>query len=152
MKPTLSILFLFTCTITNAQQEPTPAFKKILTGILQDSSFTRDISTINGIPATLTYQLKNKETDQIVLNTKYQTKQYIRENAVSPAITVTGFRYRKNQSHETARFILHFSDGTTARVHARCLSKNLGWYPAFYILNGRNLETRGKVVIIKGEI
>jgi len=144
-------LILLIFSTAKSQSDDKNKLKKILTDIMQDTSFNTSLAQINGMPSVINYLYKTDEKQVINVDRAAITKEYANsDNGVS--VKIRSFKHLKKTSSEIAKIKLIFSDGTKASLRATNFSKNSPWHLTFYLLNGKNLEKGGRVVILKGEI
>ncbi|MES2330499.1 MAG: hypothetical protein V4539_12900 [Bacteroidota bacterium] len=145
-------LLLFVWTAVMSQTQNSDQLKKMVRDVLQDSSLSADLAKINGLPSRISYAFQNNEKGEIILETQFIQKEYYRNDKEPLLATILDYKYKIKKYQKFASFTLLLPDGSKASVRAELFSANLPWHPIFYHLRGRNLETGGKVRIIRAEI
>lgn len=146
----VSLLLLLYTTVFS-QAESNDQLKKIIQDVLQDSALGSDLAKVNGLPQKLHFTIRSEEKKEVVLDGQLIQKEYYSDDKELLPATVSHYKYQVKKARKVASFTLLLPDGTKVSIRAVLFSQNKPWYPVFYHLRGRNMETGGKVRIIRVE-
>lgn len=126
--------------------------KKIMTDVLEDSSFNSDIAKINGLPLRSALLFESVAQGTVELDQDAVRKQFLFSDNRTIEIILRSFRHKAKKTSETALLSFLLPDGTDVTVSAVRFSLNQRWRPTNYRLSGRNRETNSRVRIYRGEL